>query len=205
MIHVALIEDDPDIRKTLALIIDGTPGYSCTHHYPDVESALDPLHSFQPDVVLMDINLPGMSGIEGVKELKEKLPSVDVLMLSIQEDDHSVFESLRMGATGYLVKSTPPTQLLQAIQEVQQGGAPMSAHIARKVLSYFHPSRRSPLTPRESEILRLLCEGQTYSSIGEALFISGHTVRSHIKNIYQKLYVNSRAEAVKKALKDKLI
>ena len=205
MIHVALVEDDPDIRQTLALIIDGTPGYSCTLHFPDCESAIDPIVSFSPDVVLMDINLPGISGIEGVKRLKSALPDLDILMLSIQEDDQSIFDSLRMGATGYLSKNTPPSQLLNAIKEVTEGGAPMTAHIARKVLSSFHPSPQTPLSERESDILKLLCEGLTYSSISDKLFISGHTVRTHIKNIYKKLHVHTRAEAVKKAIKDKLI
>ena len=205
MIHVMIVEDDADIRQTLALIIDGTPGYSCEHTFDRCETALGEIIRFQPDVVLMDINLPGISGIEGVKQLRKELPDLDILMLTIREDDQSVFESLRAGATGYLVKNTPPVKLLSAIKEAHEGGAPMSIHIARKVLSSFRRSNDTPLSERETEILRLLCEGQNYKVIAEKLFVSGHTVRSHIKNIYKKLHVNSRAEAVKKALKDKLV
>ena len=205
MIHVAIVEDDHDIRQTLALIIEGTPGYSCAKAYEDCESAIDELLSYRPDVVLMDINLPGMSGIEGVKKLKEGLPDLDILMLTIQVDDQSVFNSLRAGAAGYLMKDTPPASLLNAIKEVTEGGAPMSANIARKVLQSFRTAPKSPLSDRETEILRQLCDGQNYKVIAENLFVSGHTVRTHIKNIYKKLHVNSRAEAVKKALKDKLV
>lgn len=205
MIHVAIVEDDHDIRRTLALIIDGTPGFSCQFDYVDCETALPEILKYKPDVVLMDINLPGMSGIEGVKKLKAQMPNLDVIMLTIQVDDHSVFESICAGATGYMLKSTPPAALLQAIEEVNKGGAPMSASIARKVLGSFRRSSQSPLSERETEILRLLCEGQNYKGIAEQLFVSGHTVRSHIKNIYKKLHVNSRAEAVKKAMRDKLV
>ncbi|MEL6131942.1 MAG: response regulator transcription factor [Bacteroidota bacterium] len=205
MIHVSLVEDDRDIRRTLALIIDGTPGFSCARAYEDCETAIPDILDYKPDVVLMDINLPGMSGIEGAKKLKHARPEIDILMLTVQVDSQSVFDSLCAGATGYLIKSTPPTQLLEAIEEVYRGGAPMSMEIARKVLSSFHQPTHSPLTERETEILRRLCEGENYKTIAEALFVSGHTVRTHIKHIYAKLHVHSRAEAVKKALKDKLI
>lgn len=205
MIHVAIVEDDHDIRQTLALIIDGTPGYICEHAYEDCETAIGGIQQHKPDVVLMDINLPGMTGIDGVKKLKVKMPDLDVIMLTIQVDDHSVFESICAGATGYLIKSTPPAQLLHAIKEVSEGGSPMSTQIARKVLQSFRRSTDSVLTDRETEILRELCDGQNYKVIAEKLFVSGHTVRTHIKNIYKKLHVNSRAEAVRRALKDKLI
>ncbi|MDX2250261.1 MAG: response regulator transcription factor [Bacteroidia bacterium] len=205
MIHVAIVEDDKDICQTLALIIDGTTGYSCQKTFHDCETALPVLISFRPDVALMDINLPGMSGIEGVKKLKAALPDLDILMLTVQADDNSVFESLRAGASGYLIKSTPPAELLAAITEVHEGGAPMSTQIARKVLQSFHTSSQTPLSERETEILRQLCDGQNYKVIAENLFVSGHTIRTHIKNIYKKLHVNSRGQAVKKAMKDKLI
>lgn len=205
MIHVAIVEDDHDIRNTLALIIDGTPGFSCELHFVDCESAIPAILDYKPDVVLMDINLPGMTGIQGVSKLKQKMPNLDIIMLTIQEDDHSVFESLCVGATGYLIKNTPPNSLLKAIGEVKAGGAPMSANIARKVLGSFKRNVDSPLTSRETEILKLLCEGLNYRDIAEKLFVSGNTVQTHIKNIYKKMQVNSRAEAVKKALKDKLV
>lgn len=205
MIHVAIVEDDHDIRQSLALIIDGTPGFVCQHAYQDCESALSGILDHRPDVVLMDINLPGMSGIEGVKQLKAKLEDTDFIMLTIQVDDHSVFESICSGATGYLLKNTPPAAILRAITEVREGGSPMSTNIARKVLTSFRRPVESPLSERETEILRQLCDGHNYKVIAESLFVSGHTVRTHIKNIYQKLHVNSRAEAVRRALKDKLV
>ncbi|MEO8400151.1 MAG: response regulator transcription factor, partial [Ignavibacteriaceae bacterium] len=146
-----------------------------------------------------------MSGIQGVKILKETLPQIDFIMLTIQEDDESVFNSLCAGATGYLLKDTPPAELLTAIKEVREGGSPMSPSIARKIIETFKPNSKTPLTKRESEILVKLCDGENYKTIADSLFISGHTVRAHIKNIYQKLHVNSRAGAVKKAIQEKLI
>jgi DNA-binding NarL/FixJ family response regulator len=205
MIQVAIIEDDQDIRETLSLLIDGTPGFVCSQSYNDCESALADLPKDLPDVVLMDINLPGMSGIEGTRYLKNRFPDLDILMLTIQVDDDSVFESICSGATGYLLKDTSPDALISAIEEVKQGGAPMSTQVARKVVLSFKRTEENPLTTREQEILKKLCDGQNYKAIAEELFVSGHTVRSHIKNIYRKLHVTSRAEAVKKAFKDKLI
>ena len=146
-----------------------------------------------------------MSGIEGVKILKEKLPETDFIMLTVQEDNESVFNSLCAGATGYLLKDTPPAALLAAIKEVKEGGSPMSPSIARRIISSFRPNLESPLSKRESEILEMLCNGDNYKTIADALFISGHTVRAHIKSIYRKLQVNSRGEAVNKALKDRLV
>jgi DNA-binding NarL/FixJ family response regulator len=153
----------------------------------------------------MDIDLPGMSGISCVRRLKEKMPDLDIIMLTIKEDDESVFESLCAGASGYLIKETPPVELLAAIKEAREGGAPMSAHIARKIVKSFHKTRNSPLSSRETEVLRMLCKGDNYKAIAEALFVSNNTIKAHIKNIYKKLHVHSRAEAVSKALKDRLI
>lgn len=204
-INVAIIEDDSEIRQLLTLIIDGSPGFACKQSFPDCESAMSGLCDFAPDVVLMDIDLPGMSGIDGVRTLADKLPHTDFIMLTIQEDDDSVFNSLCAGATGYLLKDTAPVDLLEAIKEVRAGGSPMSVGIARRVVASFRKSKQTPLTPRETEILQKLCDGANYRVIAESLFISGDTVRAHIKNIYQKLQVHSRAEAVKKALTDKLI
>lgn len=204
-ITVALVEDDGEIRRLLTLIIDGSPGYSCKLAFGDCETALPALAKARPDVVLMDIGLPGISGIEGMRLLKEKLPAADFIMLTVQEDDDSLFASLCAGAAGYLLKDTPPATLLQAIKDVHEGGAPMSASIARRVLGSFRVAVSSPLTPREKEVLQRLCEGENYKTIAAALFISGETVRAHIKNIYEKLHVHSRAEAVKKALQERLI
>jgi DNA-binding NarL/FixJ family response regulator len=204
-IHVAIVEDDREIRQLLTLIIDGSPGYACKLSFNDCESAIPVILRKPPDVVLMDIDLPGMSGIEGVRKIKAQLPDLDCIMLTIKEDDESVFESMCAGATGYLVKDTPPVDLLDAIREVVNGGAPMSAGIARRVIGSFKKTAESPLTPRETEILNLLCDGENYKTIADKLFISGDTVRQHIKNIYRKLQVNSRAEAVKRAIRDRLV
>jgi len=204
-ISVAIVEDDNEIRNLLTILIDNSPGFSCTLSFPDCESAISPIKDERPEVVLMDIELPGMSGIEGVKQLKPALQQTDFIMLTIRDDDDTVFQSLAAGATGYLLKDTPPATLLENIREVHNGGSPMSAGIARKVTQYFRPERTSPLSERELEILQLLCNGKNYSQIAEKLFISGHTVRNHIKNIYQKLHVHSRAEAVNKAVRDRLV
>jgi len=204
-ISVAIVEDDREIRQLLTLIIDGSPGYTCKQSFNDCEMALPEIEKNPPDVVLMDIDLPGMSGIEGVRQLNEKLPETNFIMLTIKEDDDSIFDSVCAGATGYLVKDMPPVELLRAIREVCEGGAPMSASIARKVVTSFKKSVTSPLTTRETEVLQKLCDGDNYKTIAETFFISGDTVRAHIKNIYRKLHVNSRAEVVKKAIHDRLI
>ncbi|MFQ5584224.1 MAG: response regulator [Calditrichia bacterium] len=204
-ISVAIIEDDSEIRQLMTLIIDSSPGYICKQSYNDCESAIPEIEKNPPDVVLMDIDLPGMSGIEGVLHLKNKLGNTEFIMLTVKEDDQSVFDSLCAGATGYLVKDTPPAMLLDSIREVFEGGSPMTASIARRIVRSFKKTSLSPLTARETEVLQKLCDGDNYKIIAEALFISGDTVRAHIKNIYKKLQVNSRAEAVKKAIKDRLI
>jgi len=205
VITVAIIEDDREIRELLTLIIDSSPGYSCKLSFNDCESAKDAVLTDPPKVVLMDIDLPGMSGIEGVNQLKSQIPSTDFIMLTIKEDDDSIFNSLCAGATGYLLKDTGPADLLLAIREVVEGGSPMSAGVARRVISSFKKASESPLTKRETEILNMLCDGKNYKEIATDLFISGDTVRVHIKNIYRKLQVNSRGEAVKKAIKDRLV
>jgi len=204
-IKVSVVDDDGEIRQLLTIIIDGSPGYSCRQSYNDCETAVVGILNDPPDVVLMDINLPGKSGIEGVSLLKEKLPDTDFIMLTIKDDDESVFDSICAGATGYLVKDTPPAVLLESIKEVHHGGSPMSTAIARRIVSSFKKKSDSPLTERETEILQKLCDGDNHRDIAEALFISSDTVRAHIKNIYRKLHVHSRAEVVKKAIKDHLI
>ncbi|MEZ5148806.1 MAG: response regulator transcription factor [Bacteroidales bacterium] len=202
---VAIVEDEDEIRELLEAIIDRSPGFTCKHVFKDCESALNPLKSIKPDVVLMDIQLPGISGIEGIKLLKPELNDTDFIMLTIRDEDEMVFESLCAGATGYLLKDTPPVRLLNAIKEVREGGSPMSPGIARKIVISFQPSRSNPLTEREQEVLENLAKGENYTTISEKLFISGNTVRAHIKNIYRKLEVNSRAAAVNTAIKQKLI
>lgn len=165
-----------------------------------------PLEASAPvDVLLMDISLPGMSGIEGVRLLRERFPALDIIMLTVHDDDRSVFDSLCAGACGYLVKTTHPTKILAAIEEVHRGGAPMSPAIARMVASSFRRSANSPLTPRETEILQQVCVGKSYKMIAAELFISQETVHSHLKNIYRKLEVSSKTEAMAKAFRERWI
>ncbi len=205
MIIVSIVEDDDEIRESLSLLINGTPGFECTHNYEDAESAIEGISKELPDVVLMDIGLPGMSGIECIKKLKSIFPKLDILMLTIHDSDKSVFDALCAGATGYLLKDTPPSRILSAIEEIHNGGAPMSTQIARMVVGSFKIQPSPKLTDRESEVLSHLVDGKSYKMIADDLFISEETVRRHIKNIYKKLEVHSKSEAVAKAIKEKLV
>jgi len=205
-IHVAVVEDDPEIRQLLRILLEGSPGFACAMDFGAAEEALPEIMRYRPDVVLMDIGLPGISGVEAATQLKATWSGVVVLMLTVQMDDDSVFQSLCAGASGYLLKETPPAELLTAIREAHDGGAPMSPVIARRVIrSFYQPKVESPLSEREAEVLRMLCDGETYRSVAEALFISTNTVKAHIKHVYDKLHVHTRAEAVKKALREGLI
>jgi len=212
MINVAIVEDNNTIREGLAVLINGTQGYSCVGSFNDCESFLKKLHSLSIDVVLMDIALPGINGIEGVKKALEIKEDLDVLMLTIYEDSEVVFDALCAGACGYLVKKTPPSRLLEAIKEVHEGGSPMSSQIARQVIIAFKEGKDSikdkssyGLSEREKEVLTLLAQGNNYQQIGDQLFISVDTVRHHIKNIYKKLHVHTQSEAVAKAIRKKII
>lgn len=212
MINVAIVEDNNTIREGLAVLINGTQGYSCVGSFTDCESFLKKLHSLSVDVVLMDIALPGINGIEGVKKALEIKEDLDVLMLTIYEDSEVVFDALCAGACGYLVKKTPPSRLLEAIKEVHEGGSPMSSQIARQVIIAFKEGKDSikdkssyGLSEREKEVLTLLAQGNNYQQIGDQLFISVDTVRHHIKNIYKKLHVHTQSEAVAKAIRKKII
>jgi DNA-binding NarL/FixJ family response regulator len=205
-INVSIVEDDNRIRESLAVLIDGTENIRCVSTHRTAEDALAQLPIKNPDVVLMDINLPKMSGIECVRKLKALMPKVQVLMLTMYEDDELVFQSLVAGASGYLVKRTAPAELLDAIGQVHAGASPMSGKIARTVVEYFHKmtsgsTQQEKLSAREEEILDLLAKGYRYKEIADALSISFETVRSHLKNIYDKLHVHSRTEAVVKYLK----
>lgn len=206
-IEVAIVDDKRDIREGLQLIIDNADGFKCVATYPDGESAAEGLPNVKPDVVLMDIGLPKMSGIDCVKILKDKAPEIDIIMLTVYSDSDYIFESLRAGAVGYLVKNIFPSKLLNSIKEVKSGGSPMSSSIARKVVSSFNSFRKpaANLTKREKEVLDLLCQGKSYKVIADDLFISPDTVRYHLKNIYKKLQVNSKYEAVIKALKNGMV
>ena len=204
-IRVALVDDDSGNRKTLELVIDGAPGYECVGTFASAEDALGRLAAASPQVVLMDIQLPRMSGVECVSRLKERHPELQVIMLTVFENDELVFDSLAAGATGYLLKRTPPGEILEAIAEVHRGGSPMSSYIARKVVHSFQKPQRTgganlPLSEREREILRQLAQGFRYKEIADALSISLDTVRSHLRRIYEKLHVHSRTEAVVKFL-----
>jgi DNA-binding NarL/FixJ family response regulator len=204
-IHVALVEDDPGIRRTLEIVLNGAPGYECVGAFPSAEDALARLANHMPDVVLMDIQLPRMSGVECVQKLKERHPRLQIIMLTVFEDDELVFASLVAGATGYLLKRTPPAEILEAIAEVHRGGSPMSSYVARKVVQSFQTPRSGvgehlPLSEREREILQHLAKGYRYKEIADALSISLDTVRTHLRRIYEKLHVHSRTEAVVKFL-----
>lgn len=205
-ISVAIVEDENDIRNSLAIIINGSPGFECVGAYISVEAALKEIDQQLPDVMLMDIALPGMSGIDGIPHIKKKLPEVDIMMLTVHGENDLIFRSLRAGACGYLLKNTPAVELLESIREVYQGGAPMSTRIARMVVASFQQGDESlSLTERQKEILTKLKEGKSYKLISDELCISPNTVKSHIKKIYQLLHVHNQAEAVAKALKNKLL
>ena len=209
-VRVAIIEDRREMREGLATLIDLTDGFRCTGRYGSVEEALQRLPSEVPDVLLSDIGLPGMSGIEGVRILKEKYPGLLVLMLSVYDDDERVFDALCAGACGYLLKKTPPARLIESLREAVEGGAPMSPEVARRVITLFRdfrPPRRADydLTPHETRLLKLLVEGHNYKTAAFELNVSINTVSFHLKKIYEKLQVHSKSEAVAKALRDGLI
>ncbi len=210
VIHVAIVDDDEEIRNGLSWIIGQTEGYLLTGTYKNYTEALNGISDDLPDVVLMDIGLPGRSGIECVRELKVKFPSVQFVMQTVYADDENIFQSLRAGAVGYLLKKTPTAKFLQAISDAYEGGSPMSGEIARKVLNYFQtPQKKSSkdyeLSDREVDVLKALTEGHSYKAIADKLFVSVHTVRFHLHNIYEKLHVSSRAEAVAKVMKENVL
>lgn len=209
-IRVAIVEDNRELREGLAHLIGATPGYTCVGSYGSCDQFFAASAQEAPEVVLMDIGLPGMSGIEGVKKLKESMPAVEVLMLTVFEDERRVFDSLCAGASGYLLKRTPPARLLEAIQEAAEGGAPMTPSVARRVLQEFKArpavqSEQIALSDREQAVLAGLVAGKTYQAIADGNFISLDTVRSYVKTIYQKLQVNSKASAVAAAMKKRLV
>jgi len=205
-IRIAVVEDDKTVREGLQMLLNGSPGFSCVATYGNGEDAVAGLPEVSPDVVLMDINLPGINGIECILALKEQDLPMQFIMLTVFEDADAIFQSLSAGATGYSLKQTPPVKLLEAIQDVFCGGSPMSGEIARKVVQSFqHPVPASGtangLTKREEEILSYLVKGYFYKEIAGLLFISTETVRTHIRNIYEKLQVRTRSEAILKYLK----
>lgn len=204
-IKVCIVEDDPGIRESLAKMITKAHGFSCLGAFPDGVAALAEIPKLKPDVVLMDINMPRMSGIECVRSLKSVMPAVRIIMFTVYEESEQLFKALSAGANGYLLKRTPPKQLLQAISDAFRGGAPMTQEIACKLVEHFHQlGSISPelekLSPREHETLALLAEGFRYKEIADKMGISVDTVGEHVSNIYHKLHVTSRTEAVVKFL-----
>lgn len=209
-IRVAIIEDRRPIRDGLAMLIDGTEGFTCAGGYRSMEEALVKIGAVQPDVALVDIGLPGMSGIEGLRVLKEKYPGMALLMLTVYEDDERIFDAMCAGASGYLLKKTPPARLLESLREVADGGAPMSPEVAKRVIALFRairPPERADyqLTPHEIRVLKLFVEGHNYKTAAAELGVSVHTVSFHLRSIYDKLQVHSKSEAVAKAIRDRLV
>lgn len=204
-IKVSIVEDNRGTRESLRELLQRAAGVQCISAHPTAEDAVSKLPDEKPDVVLMDIRLPGMSGIECVARLKEALPRTQILMLTTYEEGDLIFDSLRAGASGYLLKNMPPQEIIQAIEQVHEGGSPMSMHIARKVVNYFQKiskpsSEVESLTKREHEILGLLAKGYMYKEIADQLSISMSTVRAHLHTVYEKLHVQSRTQAVVKYL-----
>ena len=207
---VVIIEDLRDIREGLAALLNGTEGYKCVGKFGSMEEALRNIQRDVPDVVLSDIGLPGMDGIEGVRIIKEKYPEMTILMLSVYTDNDRIFDALCAGAQGYLLKKTPPARIVESLNEAIAGGAPMSPEIARKVISLFRDIRPPErvdydLTPHETRLLKLLVEGHTKRSAAAEIGVSVNTVSFHLKRVYEKLQVHSKSEAVAKALKNRII
>jgi DNA-binding NarL/FixJ family response regulator len=205
-IKIVIVEDDADIRQSFASIIESGDGFTCVQAFENAEDAVAQIPAIKPDVVIMDIHLPGMSGIEAVRILKDEMPGLQIAMCTVYEDDEHIFNALRAGASGYLLKRTTPEKLLEAVSDLNQGGSPMSSEIARRVVASFQkPTPVSPelamLTTREKEILDLLAKGYLYKEIAAELFISIETVKRHIHNIYEKLHVQTRTEALNKVFK----
>lgn len=209
-IRVALVEDKRLIREGLGSILDRAEGLRCVGAYPSVEQALPALEEKPCDVLLLDIQLPGMSGVEGVRVLRERFPATRILMLTVYEEEDKVFESIRNGACGYLLKKTPPAQIADAVRQARGGGSPISPEVARRIVEHFQnapapPRRESPLTPQERSLLKLLADGHSYQSCADRLGVSINTVRDHVRSIYEKLHVHSKSEAVSKGLRRRLI
>ena len=209
-LRVVIIEDLREVREGLKMLINGTPGFHCMNSYRTMEEALARITHQTQDVILTDLGLPGMSGIEGIRILRERHPDVPILALTVYDNDDKVFDALCAGASGYLLKNTPPARLLESLTEVVGGGAPMSPEVARRVIKLFRefspPERASyHLTPQETELLKLLVEGHHYKTAARQMNITTNTIYFHLKNIYAKLQVHSKSEAVAKALRERLI
>jgi len=209
-VRVAIVEDQREVREGLRALVNGAPDFACAGEYRTMEEALADVGRIEPHLVLADLGLPGMSGIDGIRELRERYPSMPILALTIYDDNDRVFDALCAGASGYLLKNTPPARLIESLREAMGGGAPMSPEVARRVVRLFRdfrPPRRASyhLTPQESQLLRLLVEGHHYKTAADVMEISVNTVSFHLKNIYGKLRVHSKSEAVAKAIRERLV
>jgi DNA-binding NarL/FixJ family response regulator len=210
VIKVAIVEDRREIREALTMLTNGTAGFRCAGVYRTMEEALAGIDRELPDVVLADIGLPGMSGIDGVRILRERHPDLLMMMLTVYDDDERIFDALCAGACGYLLKQTSPARLIESLTEAVQGGSPMSPGVARRVVELFkqiRPPGRADyqLTPHELRLLKLLVEGHNYKTAAAELGVSFHTIHFHMRNIYEKMQVHSKSEAVSKALRDRIV
>lgn len=210
-IRVAIFEDNKQLRESLSFVVDSTEGFSCTGAFPDCNDLEICLEASKPDVALMDIEMPGMSGIDAVKIIRKKFPEIQVLMQTVFQDDDNIFRAVCAGASGYILKNTSPAQYMDAIKDVHAGGSPMTGFVARRVLELF--SKHVPqtqennyqLSDREKEILQLLAQGKSYKQIAAAIDLAFETIRSHMKRIYAKLHVSSNTEAVLKVINERLV
>lgn len=210
MTKLLIYEDNPQLREGLTMLINGSDGFEVLACFKNCNNVIEEVSAWKPDVILMDIDMPGINGIEGLKKIRQVNDEVKVLMLTVFDDNKNVFQAISSGANGYVLKKTPPTKLLEYIKEAQSGGAPMTASIATQVLKMFSSMNNEKgedynLSDREKQVLQFLVEGYSYKMIANEMFIAIDTVRSHIKKIYEKLHVNSKSEAVAKAFKDKLV
>ncbi|MBW0176924.1 response regulator transcription factor [Sediminibacterium sp.] len=210
MTKLLIYEDNPQLREGLTMLINGSDGFEVLSAFKNCNNVEDEVQAFKPDVILMDIDMPGTNGIEGLKKIREIDTDVKILMLTVFDDNKNVFDAISNGANGYVLKKTPPARLLEYIQEAQTGGAPMTSSIATQVLKMFSSLNNEKgedydLSEREKQVLQLLVNGYSYKMIASEMFIAIDTVRSHIKKIYEKLHVNSKSEAVAKAFRNKIV
>lgn len=210
MIRLLLYEDNPQLREGLTMLISGSEGFEVLAAFKNCDNVQAEVEAFNPDVILMDIDMPGVNGLEGLKRIREINNNVKILMLTVFDDNRNIFQAISNGANGYILKKTAPAKLLEYIAEAQTGGAPMTASVATQVLKMFSSMNNEKgedynLSEREKQVLQFLVDGYSYKMIAGEMFIAIDTVRSHIKKIYEKLHVNSKSEAVAKAFKDKIV